>query len=125
MWQAVNALERQPAAGRMGAGFGRADGGIKGDEISCPAATGLVMAGPHSEGSPVGALYNGRMVRSCLIELMRVAATTHKEEPPAHAEPRPPLALGTGDSKPHPHPRQLCLGPRIMTISYLLIAGPP
>lgn len=30
MWQAVNALESQPAAGGMGAGFDRADGGIKG-----------------------------------------------------------------------------------------------
>lgn len=73
----------------------------------------------------MGVLLNGRMGRSCLIEFMLVAATGHKEKPPAHAEPRPPLALETRDSKTYPQQRQLCVGPGTMTISCLLMAGPP
>lgn len=107
MWRAVNALETQPAAGRIWQSTWRNSG--PGDEISCPAAPGLVMAGPHSEGT----LLNGRMVRSCLIELLPVAVARHKEEPGAHAEPKPPLALGTRDSKPIPirDSRALAQGP--------------
>lgn len=122
MWQAVNALERQPAAGRMRAGFGRADGGIKDQERKSHQAGD---AGTHSEGSPVRALLSASMARTCLTELVLVAATRHQQQPQAHAETRPALALGTRGSKTHPHQTQLCVGPGTMTTSCLLTAGPP
>lgn len=111
----------------MEAGFGRVAGGIKGEEMkSCllqPPGWGWQLL--IHQAARQGVLFNGRTARRHFIELKPTAAAGHKEELPACAEPRPPLTLGTRDSKAHPHQRQPCIGPGTMTIPWRLRAGPP
>ena len=108
----------------MEAGFGRAAGGIKGEEMKSRLLQPLGWRWQLliHQAARRGARLNGRTARRRFIELMPVAAAGHKEEPLAHAEPRPPLTLEPRDSKAHPHQRQPCIGQGTMTIPWLLRA---
>lgn len=69
-----------------------------------PASSGLKWQLPIHKAARGGrgALLNGSTARRHFIELMPAAAAGHKEEPLAHAEPRPPLTLRPRDCKAHP-----------------------